>query len=41
MLEQEIYEQFISQGMDEYSADLLAHEQATDLETHPLNDHTT
>lgn len=32
MLEQELYEQFLDQGLDEYSADLLAHEQAADLE---------
>ncbi len=32
MLEQELYEQFLEQGLDEYSADLLAHEQAADLE---------
>lgn len=31
-LEQELYEQFLDQGLDEYSADLLAHEQAADLE---------
>jgi hypothetical protein len=32
MLEQEFYEQFIDQGMDEYSADLIAHEQAVEYE---------
>ena len=32
MLEQELYEQLIDQGLDEYSADLIAHEQSSELE---------
>jgi hypothetical protein len=31
MLEQEIYEQMIAQGMDEFSADLLAQDMAVDM----------
>lgn len=38
VLEQELYEQFLDQGLDEYSAELIAHEQAADLESQRTED---